>query len=162
MSGNIIFNYSVSDMSSVLISDVSLFPSLNQEMWTDSPGGWWRLPVPRDHSIGASWWRRLHAFNESRGTPSPRLHPVSLQEETMWQRVSRTARWMILVTFDNISSIQQDFPCDFCFPSSVEIHMSSPYVQCLCPLILPLKGITEEKFCVLDSPYWRPKTTCRW
>lgn len=32
MSGNIIFNNSVSDTSSVLISDVSLFPSLNQEM----------------------------------------------------------------------------------------------------------------------------------
>lgn len=115
MSGNIIFNYSVSDTSSVLISDVSLFPSLNQEMWTDLPGGWWWLPVPCDHSIGASWWCSLLTFNQSRGTPSPGLHPVGLHEETMWQRVSRTTHWMILVTFDNISSIQQDFPCDFVF-----------------------------------------------
>lgn len=40
--------------------------------------------------------------------------------------------------------------------------MSSLCVQCLCPLTRPLKDITEGRFCVLDLPYWRPKTTCHW
>lgn len=147
----------------MLISGFSPCPFLNQEMWADSLGGRWRLPVPCGHSISESRWHWFPVFSQSGRGDSAGLHLVGFQEEAVWQRVSRKTRWTVSQwQFKGHTPPSCRIYCQFLFLSSPETSMSSLCVQCPCPLTLPLKDITEERFCVLDLPYWRPKTTCHW
>lgn len=129
----------------------------NQEVWADSLGGRWWLPLPCGHPISPPQCFWFSNFSQSpRGNP-PGLHLIGLKEEAVQQWVSG-----IMEKVKDHPPFLQDWLCGCLCVFSSEIHTSSPCVQCLCPLTPPLTNTTEGRSCVLGSPSWRQRTTCHW
>lgn len=71
------------------VGDVSPFPSSEQEVRTDPPGGRRRLPVPRGHSLRAARFCGVVRSSRSGRRKPAGLHPAGLQEEALRPRVTR-------------------------------------------------------------------------